>query len=139
MEEKNIKEMKELNLINSNNLSEGEVQINQNNEISKESQIENINNISEKNSQNKKNINLYNPSSNNQTANSSSTSTSKTTNTKTINPNDLPLEDQVKHYKELFTKSKKLILHYENNNKQNEEVIKNLKQKLKEYEAGKKY
>jgi hypothetical protein len=52
------------------------------------------------------------------------------------NPLDMTLEEQAKHYKDLFLRSKKLILHYEENMKTKENTIKSLKDKLKEYEAG---
>ena len=52
------------------------------------------------------------------------------------NPLDMTPEEQAKHYKDLFLRSKKLILHYEENMKTKENTIKSLKDKLKEYEAG---
>jgi len=55
---------------------------------------------------------------------------------KNMHPLETSTEEQVKYYKELFMKSKKLILHYEENIKNKEEIVKNLKQKLKDYEAG---
>jgi len=50
--------------------------------------------------------------------------------------NQMSFEEQAKHYKDLFTRSKKLILHYEENIKNKDQSIKSLKDKLKEYEAG---
>lgn len=52
------------------------------------------------------------------------------------NPNDLSPEEQAKYYKDLFSRSKKLILHYEENLKTKDNTIKSLKDKLKDYEAG---
>ncbi len=48
----------------------------------------------------------------------------------------MSFEEQAKHYKDLFTRSKKLIIHYEENIKSKDQSIKSLKDKLKEYEAG---
>ena len=45
-------------------------------------------------------------------------------------------EEQAKYYKDLFTRSKKLIIHYEENLKTKDNAIKSLKDKLVEYEAG---
>jgi hypothetical protein len=50
---------------------------------------------------------------------------------------EMTIEDQAKYYKDLFVKSKKLILKYEEKIKNIEEANTNLKNKLKEYEAGK--
>ena len=50
---------------------------------------------------------------------------------------DMSLEEQSKYYKDLFIKSKKLIMKYEEKIKNIEEANTNLKNKLKEYEAGK--
>ena len=50
---------------------------------------------------------------------------------------EMPIEEQAKYYKDLFIKSKKLILKYEEKIKNIEEANLNLKNKLKEYEAGK--
>ncbi len=64
------------------------------------------------------------------------TPTTTTTTTNTTNKvNDMSPEEQTKYYKDLFMKSKKLILHYEENMKSKDEIIKNLKTKLKGYEA----
>jgi len=40
------------------------------------------------------------------------------------------------HYKTLFLKSKKLIIHYEDELNQLKNNVSNLKQKLREYESG---
>ena len=40
------------------------------------------------------------------------------------------------HYKSLFSKSKKLLLHYEEEINQLKNNVSNLKHKLKEYESG---
>lgn len=63
----------------------------------------------------------------------------KSTNTSVQKPevNQMTFEEQAKHYKDLFTRSKKLIIHYEENIKTKDQSIKSLKDKLKEYEAGK--
>ena len=50
---------------------------------------------------------------------------------------EMSTEEQAKYYKDLFIKSKKLILKYEEKIKNIEEANLNLKNKLKEYEAGK--
>ena len=49
---------------------------------------------------------------------------------------EMSIEEQAKYYKDLFIKSKKLILKYEEKIKNIEEANLNLKNKLKEYEAG---
>jgi putative methionine-R-sulfoxide reductase with GAF domain len=49
---------------------------------------------------------------------------------------EMSSEEQAKYYKDLFIKSKKLILKYEEKIKNIEEANSNLKNKLKEYEAG---
>jgi hypothetical protein len=50
---------------------------------------------------------------------------------------EMSMEEQAKYYKDLFIKSKKLILKYEEKIKNIEEANANLKNKLKDYEAGK--
>ena len=50
---------------------------------------------------------------------------------------EMSIDEQAKYYKDLFIKSKKLILKYEEKIKNIEEANLNLKNKLKEYEAGK--
>ncbi len=49
---------------------------------------------------------------------------------------EMSIDEQAKYYKDLFIKSKKLILKYEEKIKNIEEANLNLKNKLKEYEAG---
>lgn len=46
-------------------------------------------------------------------------------------------KELVNHYKSLFMKSKKLIIHYEEELNQLKNNVTNLKNKLKEYESGK--
>lgn len=69
---------------------------------------------------------------NNDTATNSSTPPNKPTQS---NIADKPLEEQVAHYKGLFTKCKSLIRHYEEEAKKKEETMKNLKNKLAQYEG----
>jgi len=52
---------------------------------------------------------------------------------------DMSMEEQAKYYKDLFVKSKKLIMKYEEKIKNIEEANLNLKNKLKDYEAGRIY
>ena len=49
---------------------------------------------------------------------------------------EMSMEEQAKYYKDLFVKSKKLIMKYEEKIKNIEEANLNLKNKLKDYEAG---
>jgi hypothetical protein len=62
--------------------------------------------------------------------------TKKVSTSSNQNPNDMTPEEQAKYYRDLFTRSKKLIIHYEENMKTKDSTIKNLKDKLLEYEAG---
>ena len=48
---------------------------------------------------------------------------------------EMSLEEQTAYYKSLFAKTKKLYLYYEEELKKAENIIKNLKDRLKQYEA----
>ena len=50
---------------------------------------------------------------------------------------DMTDRELANHYKSLFLKSKKLIVHYEDELKQLTQNISSVKDKLKEYESGK--
>ena len=49
---------------------------------------------------------------------------------------DMNDKEMASHYKTLFLKSKKLIIHYEEELKQLKQNITSMKDKLKEYESG---
>jgi len=76
-----------------------------------------------------------------------STQENNVSHTKTVDKNksqsqkkdlkDMTEKELAAHYKSLFLKSKKLILHYEEELNQLKNNVSNLKQKLKEYESGK--